>query len=70
MPKERLQQTQLDLPSEVIQIIGAENLFLESAMKHNVMLATLEKIYKTKGLDYIKKYRDQLIENSKVLDMF
>jgi hypothetical protein len=61
---------EIDLPSEVLEIIGMENLFLNNPVLHNVMLESLQKLYQTKGLEYIKEHRDSLIKDSKVLEMF
>ena len=62
--------SELDLPSEVIRIIGSENLFMDNPILYNSMLASLERLYKTRGIEYIRKNRESLIASSKALEMF
>jgi hypothetical protein len=70
MEKETPQPEASDLPPEVLEIIGTENMHIDDPLKHSVMVATLEKVYKQHGIEYIRKHRDRLIEQSKILDMF
>lgn len=70
MAKENSQTRASGLPSEVVRIIGLENMYPESSMKYGTMVETLKEMYDRHGLEWIRKHREQLIKQSKVLDMF
>ena len=71
MPKkERLLPDVSELPSEVLRVIGTENLRLDDPIVHNAILAGLTMDYQRHGLEWIKENRDYVIEKIRELDMF
>ena len=70
MTKEKSQERKLDLPSEVLRVIGMENLSKLSTPAYNSALGTLSDMYHQKGLDWIKENKTFLIDDLKSLEMF
>ena len=56
------------LPSEVITLIGREQLDKLNPFGQRAVVASLLEMYKEEGLDWMKENRKQLINNMLILD--
>ena len=56
------------LPSEVITLIGRENLSNLSPFGQRAVVAALLEIYLKEGLDWMRKNKKQLIKNMLILN--
>lgn len=70
MTKKKPQQRKLELPSDALRVIGPQNLLSLSTPAYNPVLKTLDRIYREKGLEGIKKQKAFLIDSLKGLKMF
>jgi hypothetical protein len=57
-----------NLPSEVITLIGRENLDKLNRFALKAVVKSLLQIYEEEGLDWIKENKEQLINNMLMLD--
>ena len=57
-----------NLPSEVITLIGRENLDKLNPFGLRAVVKSLLQIYEKEGLDWMKENKEQLINNMLILD--
>jgi hypothetical protein len=60
----------IEMPSEVLRIMGVENLAKLSQPAYNSALLSLEKMYKEHGLEWIKENAKPLQDAMSQLEMF
>ena len=68
MTNEDLQFKESNLPSEVITLIGQENIDKLNPFALKAVVKSLFQMYEEKGLDWLKENKEQLINNMLILD--
>ena len=51
-------------------VCGLENFYLGYPFHQQAVVATLQRLYEQHGLEWIRENRDNLVEQSKILEMF
>ena len=68
--KEESKLTELEMPSEVLRVIGLKYLPLQNPIAYNATLDYLQKTYKERGLQWIKDNVEQVRSQVELGKMF
>lgn len=68
--KEKSNPTKIEMPSEVLRVIGLKYLPLRNPIAYNAALDYLQKTYKERGLQWIKDNVEQVRSQVELGKMF
>ena len=68
MRNKDLESKTLNFPSEVITLIGQENLYKLNPFAQEAVVRSLLQMYEREGIDRIKENKEQLINSILMLD--